>query len=94
MNGNFTIFSENCLVTAAAQYGVVLFWRKKRKQNNAADKFCLDFLQALFEAQMNAKLIPRNERYKIGEKNTDNSWFWKWVFTRFYLPIYHSASGA
>ena len=25
--------------------------------------------------------VPRYEQYKIGEKNTGNSWFWKWVFT-------------
>ena len=32
--------------------------------------------------------VPRDEQYTIGEKNTDNSWFWKWVFTYLFSTVY------
>ena len=37
---------------------------------------------------MNTTYVPRDEQYKIGEKNTDNSLFWKWVFTYLFTTVY------
>ena len=34
--------------------------------------------------------VPRDEPYKIEKKNTDISWFWKWVFT-YLIPTVNSA---
>ena len=32
--------------------------------------------------------VLRDEQYKIGERNTDNSWFWKWVFTYLFTTVH------